>query len=381
MSTAPIPETAPDTAADIPAPRALFPGDLAERVAAQAAAAGFALTPGQEAALAALAPLTTADAGAYVFGEVGRGKTWLLDAVTAQIQIDGLARHHFHGFFRAYHDAIAEHFPAGGATDLAFDDLLEGVEVLFFDEFHVHDSGNASLLFGLLRRVLDRGIVLLTSSNYAPEGLLPDPDLHDVFEPAIDLLERSLTLVELSGDRDLRTPGGHGFASGSWDSELDPAATERYVAWVHPGVGAVGTEHADRAFRSRNAPPRVAPVRPDWTGDVELRTPTHRFLVDRADTELHFRFPQVFEEPSAVRDYLLWAERFDRWVITDVPALWRASEPAQQRFVDLIDVLCDRDIELHVHSTATRAQLLERLELPRDLARTASRLALLRGDI
>jgi AFG1-like ATPase len=92
----------------------------------------------------------------------------------------------------------------------AIADLLGGVNLLYFDEFHVHDSGDAVLISRVLEAVFARGITLLATSNYHPADLLPSPAFHDLIEPAIALLETHVDIVELGGTVDFRRAGTAG---------------------------------------------------------------------------------------------------------------------------------------------------------------------------
>ncbi|NKX52035.1 cell division protein ZapE, partial [Arthrobacter deserti] len=105
--------------------------------------------------------------------------------------------------------------------------LIAGVQVLYFDEFHVHDPADAALLTRLLRQLFESGVVLLASSNYAPSALLRDPDWHHLSEPGIGLILENMDVVELGGDTDYRTAAlgtQTGFTGGAWLTAADPAA-------------------------------------------------------------------------------------------------------------------------------------------------------------
>lgn len=146
--------------------------------------------------------------GLYVWGAPGRGKTMLVDRFTAALGAIAHSRWHFHDFVDLLQVRITAHARHPGAIDRAFGDLLTvgGVDlrVLVFDEFHVHDSGTATLLIRLLREVSARGITLVATSNSAPRDLLPDPVFREVFEPGVAALRRLTRTVELAGDHDYR---------------------------------------------------------------------------------------------------------------------------------------------------------------------------------
>jgi cell division protein ZapE len=297
--------------------------------------------------------------GIYLHGAVGRGKTWLCDQFFEQLPTESKRRVHFHGFFRQLHREIwnlrlASPADAELAVEQAVASLLEGSSLLCFDEFHVHDPGDASLALRVLDEVLASGVTLLATSNYAPHDLLPGP-FHHVFQRGIDLIADTLEVVELGGDRDYRrttrdrVPSG--FAAGTW-------------------FRAEGTAQLSAAGLR-------------WPSASERRQLTvsgHQFTARRAaGRQLWFTFDELLERTSAVADYLHWATTYDVWVIDGVPKLSDASPQAAKRFGNLVDVLCDRGATLHIVSEHPRDAVFDGGRLPLDSARTASRLALLQN--
>jgi cell division protein ZapE len=297
--------------------------------------------------------------GVYLYGAVGRGKTWLCDQFFDQLPTPAKRRVHFHSFFRSLHRDIWNHrvqnpSAAEHAVGRAVASLLDGVDVLFFDEFHVHDSGDAALVLRVLDSVLASGVTLLATSNFAPRELLPGP-FHHVFERGIRLIEQNLDVVQLGGDRDYRRGGPRprraGFAAGSW---------------VTPGT-------PDQLSAAGLSTPTAAEAR-------RLQASGHQFAARRAaNRQAWFSFAELCERDTAVTDYLGWAADYDVWVVDGVPRLADASPQAAQRFANLIDVLCDRDATLHVLSEHSRGTVVEASRLPLNGDRAASRLALLQN--
>lgn len=381
------------------------------RRAVEAAAArdGFALDAAQSALLDRLVRLGEELAGArrrpvrglYVWGPAGRGKSWLAGAFFAAVA-DGLPagatkRVHVYDLFRELHAAIharrvtaltgprpavgqggptrgwrtratapvAEPTPPRpseespeprpGAVDSAIDGLLRGTTLLYLDELHLHDTGDATLLTRLLRRAFAAGVVVVATSNYEPGTLLPNPLWHHVAEPGIALLRAHLDVVELAGPTDYRTLGGRGragFAAGAW---LRPGTTAQLDA---------------RGLR-----------RPGADEATAVRTGSRTFPVTaaRAD-ELWVTFDDLAGRPTSTLEYLDWSVRFRRWVVTDVPLLTRVDREAQQRFVAVVDVLVDADVELVVTSPHALGTFRTALPDRPDAFRTASRLQLLTED-
>lgn len=295
----------------------------------------------------------------YVWGPVGRGKSWLVDAFFDGLPIARKRRLHFHDFFRALHDGVAHEGRnrEGGhsAVDRAVDELLGDCRLLVFDEFHAHDAGDAMLVARLFRTLLDRHVTLVTTSNYPPAGLMPDPLYHHLFEPTIQRIEERMDVLDVSGPTDFRRR-----PSPSHDA---PRFAE-------------GACLADGAEALRDEPGLDAP-RP---GEAVLVPAHHRDLpakAARADL-VWFGFDTLCEGTTAVPDYLALAERFGTLVLDGVPPLASCTSDGRQRFANLVDVCCDRDTRLFLIGADPLAGLPEDSALLRDLDRTASRLAMLR---
>lgn len=248
----------------------------------------FTLDDAQAAAADALS--TPGNKGIYLWGPVGRGKSWLLDAYFAGATTAAKKRVHFHTFFRDLHAAYFRH---GFSIDAAIDDVLSTDSVpaalLCFDEFHVHDIGDARLITRMLDALFARGVALVVTSNYAPDDLLPNPLFHATFVPTIEKLKQNLEVVCVDGPVDYRTAGigGSRFASGTWT--LEPASG--------------GHTFAELCCAARS------------TGD-----------------------------------YLQLAETATSATITGVPALASVDEFAAQRFANLVDILYDRDVRTDFHA-------------------------------
>ncbi|MCJ0892359.1 cell division protein ZapE [Rhodococcus sp. ARC_M5] len=250
----------------------------------------FALDHAQAAAAEALS--TPGTKGVYLWGPVGRGKTWLLDAYFSGVATTAKKRVHFHSFFRDLHAAYFRHrFSIDAAIDdiLATDDTGLQAELLCFDEFHVHDIGDARLITRMLDTLFARGVALVVTSNYAPDDLLPNPMFHPTFVPTIDKLKRNLEIICVDGPVDYRSVGTSGsrFASGTWT--LEP--------------GSVGRTFTELCCAARS------------TGD-----------------------------------YLRMAEAATTLTITDIPPLASVDEFAAQRFANLVDVLYDHDVRVDFHA-------------------------------
>jgi cell division protein ZapE len=285
--------------------------------------------------------------GLYLHGAVGRGKSWLLDGFFQAIPITDKQRLHFHEFFARLHQGMFTHRDHPDALGVTLDTLLSDCRVLCFDEFHVHDIGDAMLITRLFKALFRRGILLLVTSNYPPEGLLPNPLYHARFKPVIDLIHARMQVMEVGGPHDYR-------------SQMRTHAHQLFTQGRYVWPGSVVQRQA-LDLPKRDAPPLQLPV-----GTRHLPA---RYCNERT---IGFTFTDLCEHPTAVMDYLELCRRFDRWIIDALPTLADCPIAAQQRFINLIDVLYDQDKHLTLLGQQSLCESLAGDAI--DLARTRSRL-------
>ncbi|MET4612948.1 cell division protein ZapE [Rhodococcus sp. PvR044] len=302
--------------------------------------AGFVLDPAQRAAAERLAAMDLKTGrGIYLWGPVGRGKTWLMDVFHDGMSGVPTVRVHFHEFFRRLHELAHTE-----GIDRALDRLLGRSKILFFDEFHVHDVGDGALLTRLLGALGKRKVTLVVTSNYPPDGLMPNPLFHDTFVPTIEVLKARMEVVEVAGAVDYRGQGAGGRRFGAGRYLSDAAGLQ----W--PAAG-------DR---------------------VTLRPTTQAITALSAAGDLvWFEFADLCERPTSTLDYLSLAAAYPRWVLSGVPRMADASPDGVQRFCNVVDILHDQDTELTLVGADWRVPGPEPVAGGLDLTRTRSRLALL----
>lgn len=342
----------------------------------RAAASGFALDAAQSRVAERLTALgerlrereqepSSAPRGVYLWGPVGRGKTWLLDTFAATLPAGTVRRVHLHALFQRLHAGIQPHGFGTDALLLAVREIVADAAVLHIEEFHVHDPGNAALLGRLFEALAELRVTLVTTSNYAPHDLFDDPEFRHVFRSATAMILRHLEVLCLDGGADYRLGAVYRLGAGDRPGAGVADGAFRRGRWVVSGEVSSG----GGALRRPGAGER-AELRVDGRGIRALRA---------RGREVWFSFPELLEANTAASDYLTLCERFDTWVLVDVPDLADASRGARQRLVTLVDVLCDLDVRLTVVAATGRAALAVLPDPPPDLARTISRLALL-GD-
>ncbi|AYF78716.1 cell division protein ZapE [Nocardia yunnanensis] len=277
--------------------------------------------------------------GLYLHGGPGRGKTMLMNRFFAAVPSNRKRRYHFHAFFAQLNAGIHDY----GSIDASVNTLLAGVDLLCFDEFHVHDAGDARLVARLLDTLFARRITLVVTSNYPPEQLLPNPLWHAMFVPTIERILAHLDVISVNGPTDYRRLGGRhtGFAAGHYE------------------VGSCET-----------------------TGAVDIPI-AHRRLHARAldNGRLTVDFAELCGIPVSAADYLALTRGIERWVLCDVPALHTAPPDWVMRLVNLVDVLYDADLELSLYAEVPLAELGGEIARVPDLYRTLSRLGELRQPV
>ncbi|WAH57728.1 cell division protein ZapE [Pseudomonas silvicola] len=285
--------------------------------------------------------------GLYIWGPVGRGKSFLLDAFFDRLALAEKKRFHFHEFFRELHARLFANASSERSMEDALDDMLEGCKLLCFDEFHLHDIGDAMLISRVFSAIFARQCALVTTSNYPPEGLLPNPLYHERFLPTIRLIEAHMDVVSIAGGVDYRSLGGEGDAFG-------------LGAFVSPG---------NATQRHQLGLPEVTASR------VELKV-NHRPLRVMAASQgvLHVGFSDICEAPTATMDYLVLVKTYPRWIIEGIPRISTASPAAQQRFLNLVDVLYDTRCEVFMISTLPLNEAVDHCDIA-DIVRTRSRLS------
>lgn len=286
--------------------------------------------------------------GVYLWGGVGRGKSFLMDSFCAAVPIRRKTRIHFHAFMRGVHEELntLKREPDPLATVAAR--LARRFRLLCFDEFHVADIADAMILGRLLDALFHAGVVFVMTSNTPPEGLYPGGLQRQRFLPTVRLLEQWLDVVEVDGGVDYRL-----------------RVLEQVEAY-HTPLGADADAALLRAFeRMRGGPdedPRLV---------VESRTITAK---RRAGSAVWFDFATLCDGPRSQRDYLELAERFSVLLLSSVPQMTAAMGDRARRFTWLVDILYDHRVKLLLAAAVRPEELYREGPNSREFPRTASRL-------
>ena len=287
--------------------------------------------------------------GLYLWGSVGRGKTFLVDLFFQSLPFPAKLRLHFHRFMGRVHAELAK---LQGRSDPLRDvaaHFAAQARVFCLDEFFVTDIGDAMILAGLLRYLFERGVVLVTTSNIVPGELYRDGLQRAKFLPAIELLEQHCDIVQLLTAQDYRLRALT--AAGVYFTPLgDAAERAMHKCFEHLAPG------------SRRAEPAIA-----INGrDIPVKL--------RADGVIWFAFDALCEGPRAVADYIELAQSFNTVLISGVPQFIASSDDAARRFVNLVDEFYDHGVNLVLSAATPVTQLYCAERLRREFARTESRL-------
>jgi cell division protein ZapE len=294
--------------------------------------------------------------GLYLWGGVGRGKTFLNDLLVDAL--DGVPRRrwHFHRFMVEMHARIrALPDDTGDTVAVVADALADELRLLVLDEFIVGDIADAMILARLLERLFARGVTLVTTSNTAPPDLYRDGLQRARFLPAIALLQQHCAVVHLDSGTDYRL------------RQLTRAQT--YVTPLGPDADAAMRAHFDRLAADSAAGP--GPLRVNGR-DIPVRAMTEGVA--------WFDFAALCEGPRAAADYIEIARDFHTVLLSDVPVFESAAQDnAARRFVHLVDELYDHGTNLVLSAAAEPMWLYRGEKLLHEFERTASRLVEMRS--
>jgi cell division protein ZapE len=298
--------------------------------------------------------------GRYIWGEVGRGKTMLMDLFFAACPVQRKRRAHFHQFMLDVHErlnAYRQKLKHGEAVasdpiHMTADDLAEEAWVLCFDEFHVTDIADAMILGRLFTRMFERGVVVVATSNVEPTELYKDGLNRALFLPFIDLLVERMTVLRLDARTDFRMEKLTGV--NVWHVPADATADDALdAAWQRLTAGRNG--HA-----------------------LDLMVKGHHLHVPRAAMgAARFSFHDLCEQPLGAIDYLRIAHEFHTVVIDHVPVMTDANRNEAKRFIALIDTLYDDGVKLVASAAAEPGALYQASDgyEVNEFKRTASRIA------
>lgn len=287
--------------------------------------------------------------GLYLWGGVGRGKTFLMDLFFDGLPGQRKLRLHFHRFMGRVHAELRTLKDVEDPLAVVADHFAERARVLCFDEFFVNDIGDAMLLGRLLEHLFARGVVLVATSNVRPDLLYREGLQRARFLPAIAAITRHCQVLELASPQDYRLR----------------ALSQAPV--YHAPLGAAAEAALEQAFE------RLASASPDPRTSLAVNDreiPVRR----RAGDLIWFDFAALCLGPRAAADYIEIAQSFPTVLLSGVPQFDGSDDNAGRRFVHLVDEFYDRGVKLIVSAAAPPTELYQGDRLRLEFDRTASRL-------
>jgi cell division protein ZapE len=297
--------------------------------------------------------------GLYIYGDVGRGKTMLMDLFFEVCPAKRKRRAHFHEFMADVHQRIHAYrtklksgeIAEGEPVGLTADAIAQQAWVLCFDEFHVTDIADAMILGRLFTRMFEQGVVVVATSNVEPNELYKDGLNRSLFLPFLALLHQHMDVVSLDADADFRLEKlvgvkvWHVPADAAADAALEEAW--RRLALGHPGMA------------------------------LDLVVQGHKVHVPRAAMgAARFTFNELCEQPLGATDYLKISREFHTILLEHIPIMDYDQRNAAKRFIALVDTLYDNAVKLVASAAAEASALYVATEgfEAQEFKRTASRL-------
>ena len=288
--------------------------------------------------------------GLYLWGGVGRGKTFLMDIFFDALPFEQKLRLHFHRFMRRVHRELKVLKGEKDPLEKVAEKLANEARVLCFDEFFVTDITDAMILANLLQGLFDRGVTLVTTSNIVPDGLYKEGLQRARFLPAIELLKTHTKVVNVDSGVDYRL-----------------RALERVELYHYPADDdalKIMEDNFMRLVADQNEIERKAML------DIENREIETLAVCEDV---VWFDFYQICDGPRSQNDYIEIAREFHTVLISGVPAFDKRDDSAR-RFVNLIDEFYDRNVNVVLSAEAPLADLYVNGRLSFEFERTKSRL-------
>lgn len=303
--------------------------------------------------------------GVYLWGEVGRGKTMLMDFFCEGAPVVRKRRAHFHEFMADVHERVRRfraklksgEISGEDPIQLAADEIANETTLLCFDEFHVTDIADAMILGRLFERLFAHRVVLVATSNVPPSDLYLDGLNRALFVPFIRMLEQKLDVMQIDARTDFRL------------EKLDSLNV-----W-HVPADARAKQAIDEAWKKIAGREGGSPMEVPFKGRI--------IQVPRAGAgAARFDFADLCQQPLGAADFLKLAQTFHTLVIENIPVLSLAYRNEAKRFILLIDTLYDSNVKLIASAAAEPERLYEGNGTFEafEFRRTASRLTEMRSS-
>ena len=286
--------------------------------------------------------------GVYMYGGVGRGKSFLMDCFYKAVPLRRKTRLHFREFMREVHRELADLKGTANPLDVLAKRMAKRYRLICFDEFHVADITDAMILYRLLSALFDNGVGFVTTSNFRPNDLYPGGMHRDRILPAIELLNDRMEVMNVDNGCDYRR------------------GTFEAVQLYHVPMGPVADRAMAQAFDALAASPDENPLLNIESRQIKARR--------RAGGVVWFDFKALCGGPRSQNDYLEIASQFHTIFLSDVPYMPVRMASEARRFTWLVDVLYDRRVKLILSAAVAPEALYTEGPLAHEFPRTVSRL-------
>lgn len=286
--------------------------------------------------------------GVYMYGGVGRGKSFLMDCFFNAVPLKRKVRLHFHEFMREVHRELAVLQGQQNPLDVLGARIAKRYKLICFDEFHVADITDAMILHRLLVALWDNGVGFVTTSNFKPDDLYPDGLHRDRILPAIALLNEHMEVVNVDNGTDYRR------------------RTLENARLYHCPLGPEAEAEMARTFDLLAEAHDEEPVLHIESREIQA--------IRRAGGVVWFDFRELCMGPRSQNDYLEIASQFHTVLLSNVPHMPVNMASPARRFTWLIDVLYDRRVKLVISAAVPPEELYTEGPLAHEFPRTVSRL-------
>ncbi|MGY0193609.1 cell division protein ZapE [Leptothrix sp. BB-4] len=286
--------------------------------------------------------------GVYMYGGVGRGKSFLMDAFFQAVPLQRKTRLHFHEFMREVHRELQDLKGTVDPLDELGRRIARRFRLICFDEFHVADVTDAMILHRLLDAMFRNRVSIITTSNFHPDGLYPNGLHRDRILPAIELLKAQLEVINVDNGTDYR--------------RRTLEQVELYHCPLGPDADASLTRTFEDLAEARDEDPVL---------NIEHRVIRAR---RKAGGVVWFDFKELCGGPRSQNDYLELATQFHTLILSNVPLMPPKLASEARRFTWLVDVLYDRRVKLVISAAVPPEQLYTEGPLAHEFPRTVSRL-------
>ena len=326
--------------------------------------------------------------GLYLWGGVGRGKTWLMDLFYQSLPFPERRRRHFHRFMHDVHESLRTLQQREAPLEVVAARIARNTRVLCFDELFVSDIADAMILGGLFAGLFKRGVTLVSTSNVAPGELYKGGLQRQRFLPTIDLLEKNMDILAVEGEIDYRlrclTHAGTYLPADAADTprRLEALFVELGGQNGHPSAKvdpvsplSASTIARRPAFRAGNLANRPWPSRPQAHPGRSIEIEGRPIpIVGEGSGVVWFEFMALCSGPRSQEDYIEIARNYQSVIVSNVPILDSLHEDEARRFVALVDELYDRNVNLIVSAAAAPRDLYRGERIGPQFERTVSRL-------